>query len=210
LGVLIGFRYNKKQEDNFVKKLNIKYFDYTFIEETVKKKYPTFMNDICELFENKNILLISPFGSYMKKQYYENKDNIFEYKHPLKCKSLDYVNSYITYNNKTYNKNLPHTCFNETLEDLKKQIKEKSFDVAFLSCGAYAMPLGLYIKKELKKQAIYIGGVMQIMFGIKGRRFKTYRKQNKYWINAPQDMLCEDIKNKIKNENGENFGREYF
>jgi hypothetical protein len=35
------------------------------------------------------------------------------------------------------------------------------------------MPLGLHIRDVLKKKAIYVGGVLQLYFGIMGRRYEN-------------------------------------
>ena len=50
-------------------------------------------------------------------------------------------------------------------------------DIAIIGCGAYGFPLAAKLK-EAGKQAIHLGGVTQIMFGIKGKRWvesPTYR-----------------------------------
>ena len=44
------------------------------------------------------------------------------------------------------------------------------FDVALLSCGGYANPIASYIFSQ-KKSAIYVGGVLQMYFGILGNRW---------------------------------------
>ena len=43
--------------------------------------------------------------------------------------------------------------------------------VALLGCGAYGMPLGAFIKDGLKKPAIHVDGVLQLLFEIKGKRW---------------------------------------
>ena len=39
-----------------------------------------------------------------------------------------------------------------------------------LGCGAYGMPLGAAIKRA-GRQAIHLGGSLQLLFGIRGRRW---------------------------------------
>lgn len=58
----------------------------------------------------------------------------------------------------------------EALEYMKKQIRQIEFDVAIIGCGAYGFPLAADIK-ESGRQAIHMGGVSQILFGIKGQRW---------------------------------------
>lgn len=88
----------------------------------------------------------------------------------------------------------------EALEMMKQQIDECNFDVAILGCGAYALPLGAYIKQKGKK-AIIMGGPTQLLFGVMGARWeknglmKNY--VNRFWINPSKS---EQPKNAAKIE----------
>ncbi len=65
----------------------------------------------------------------------------------------------------------------EALEYMYQEAMKKDFDIAIIGCGAYGFPLAAKLKKA-GKQVIHLGGVTQIMFGIKGRRWvecRTYR-----------------------------------
>ena len=53
-----------------------------------------------------------------------------------------------------------------------QDIKKLDFDIALLGCGAYGLPLCNFIKSDLKKSAIYIGGGLQLLFGVIGRRWE--------------------------------------
>ena len=54
---------------------------------------------------------------------------------------------------------------------MQDEIKKIDFDIAFLGCGAYGLPLASYIK-SLGKQALHTGGSTQLLFAIKGRRWE--------------------------------------
>ncbi len=79
----------------------------------------------------------------------------------------------------------------DALEFMKKEILETDFDVALISCGAYSYPLGLAVK-EAGRQAVCMGGVLQMLFGIMGRRWDGSRyggeehmdPRVKRWVNA--------------------------
>ena len=49
---------------------------------------------------------------------------------------------------------------------MKKQIESVEFDIAIIGCGAYGMPLSLFVK-DLGKKAIHLGGNVQYLFGIR-------------------------------------------
>lgn len=59
------------------------------------------------------------------------------------------------------------------LESMKDEIGTRDFDVCILGCGAYGFPLAAFVK-SLGKKAIHLGGVTQLLFGIKGARWEQY------------------------------------
>lgn len=61
----------------------------------------------------------------------------------------------------------------EALEYMLEQCKQHDFDIALIGCGAYGFPLAAEIKK-MGKGAIHLGGALQILFGIKGKRWDTH------------------------------------
>lgn len=73
----------------------------------------------------------------------------------------------------------------DALDYMKKEIKDKDFDIAVLGCGAYGMPLAAEIKK-MGKQVIYMGGVLQMLFGIYGKRWDAEplakALKNEHWV----------------------------
>ena len=73
----------------------------------------------------------------------------------------------------------------EALDYMYEEAMKIDFDIAIIGCGAYGMPLAAKIKKA-GKQAIHLGGVTQILFGIKGRRWienpRSELKFNDAWI----------------------------
>ncbi|MDO4763882.1 MAG: hypothetical protein Q4A00_05820 [Flavobacteriaceae bacterium] len=80
----------------------------------------------------------------------------------------------------------------DALESMKEQIDNIDFDIAIIGCGAYGFPLASYIK-DIGKQAIHLGGVTQLLFGIKGKRWEAWshyqelRADNgKNWIRAKE------------------------
>ena len=53
------------------------------------------------------------------------------------------------------------------------------FDVALLSCGGLGMPLGAYLRST-GRSSIYIGGSLQIWFGIIGNRWRGWQRSNPF------------------------------
>jgi hypothetical protein len=77
--------------------------------------------------------------------------------------------------------NRPHSSWKESLDFMKSEIAELDFDIALLGCSHYGIPLVSFIKDSLNKSAIYVGGELQILFGIKGSRWDNWERVNKYY-----------------------------
>ena len=122
----------------------------------------------------KKVLIINPFIDSMKKQLTKN----FQiFKDPNKKIFLD-NQEFIFY--KSYQTSAGNHIHNDWLEtftlmcnDIKKLDDEFHFDIALLGCGGYGLPLCNFIKMELNKSAIYIGGGLQLLFGIMGQRWEN-------------------------------------
>ena len=76
-------------------------------------------------------------------------------------------------------------------EDLDNIVKEFDFSIALVSCGGFGMLISDYIYK-MEKSVIYVGGALQLYFGIMGNRWRTNpnitQLHNEYWT----DVLNED------------------
>ena len=73
----------------------------------------------------------------------------------------------------------------DALDYMCGECEKIDFDIALLGCGAYGYPLAAHIKK-MGKQAIHLGGCLQILFGLKGRRWDEEEPDivamyNDYW-----------------------------
>ena len=118
---------------------------------------------------NKKVLIINPFVKSFQKQI-DKEWKMFEDKH-IFLPDQQFV-FYKAYN--TLAGNHPHSSWLETFEIMKNDISKLDFDIALLGCGGYGLPLCNFIKMELKKSAIYIGGGLQLLFGVKGKRWENH------------------------------------
>ena len=78
----------------------------------------------------------------------------------------------------------------EALDHLIAQVSAIEFDVALIGCGAYGLPLGAAIK-GMGKPSIHLGGALQLLFGIRGRRWECMPHyaalMNDSWVRPSQD-----------------------
>ena len=71
------------------------------------------------------------------------------------------------------------------LDDLIARTQDCDFDVALLGCGAYGLPLAAAIK-AMGRPAVQLGGALQLLFGIRGRRWEAMPPfaalMNEHWV----------------------------
>lgn len=75
---------------------------------------------------------------------------------------------------KTYNScagNRPHKNWKETLDVMCSEIDQLEYDFALVSCGGYGLMICHHIKNK-GKSSVYVGGGLQLMFGVMGRRWE--------------------------------------
>lgn len=136
--------------------------------------------------KGKRVLVVSPFAKSIELQY-GKKGRLFGNK--------DYLPEF---NLQTYRPvqviSDTHTDFKswwEALEFMKTAISELDFDVALLACGAFGHPLCAHIK-SMGKKAVYMGGELQLMFGIYGDRWVGNPIINEHWIRPLKDDLPKE------------------
>jgi len=75
---------------------------------------------------------------------------------------------------------------------MKREIGKADFDICLIGCGAYGFPLAAHVKK-IGKQAVHFGGGLQLMFGIKGIRWKN--PQIALDVGLPEDCYLKYFSN---------------
>ncbi|NJK38238.1 MAG: hypothetical protein HC835_11315 [Oscillatoriales cyanobacterium RM2_1_1] len=76
----------------------------------------------------------------------------------------------------------------EVYQDVLEQMISTEFDVALFGCGALGFPLAAEAKK-LGKVGIHLGGMLQVLFGVIGKRYEEHdyfkQQMNQAWIRPP-------------------------
>lgn len=165
---------------------------YSFLESVMP-----FLHSFKDWGEGKTILVISPFSKSIDFQYHRLDKIIKNYTFPNF--KLVTVNTNLTWqhNDDTQEKlGLLTNNWHEECDRLGEEIRKIDFDVAFLSCGSYAMFCGHFIKNEMHKKSIYIGGILGCLFGIYGKRY-----DNGFFMQftEPQYRLTPFENEKVKN-----------
>lgn len=158
-------------------------------------------NPWTKALENKKVLVVHPFAYSIESQY-KKRELLFENKDILPAFELKTIKAVQSIKGEQ----TAFTDWFEALEYMKTQIDKIDFDVCLIGCGAYGFPLAAHVKRAGKK-AVHLGGSLQLLFGIKGKRWETpdYNSQynyaalmNEHWVRPCEE---EKPKNAHKVEN---------
>lgn len=134
--------------------------------------------------KGKKVLVIHPFADTILHQY-RNRDLLFSNHDVLpEFKSIHVIKAVQSIGD---NSNGFATWF-DALHYMEAEMDRADYDVALIGCGAYGFPLAAHAKRS-GKQAVHLGGALQLLFGIKGKR----------WFN-PADKNLYDTYSSLANE----------
>ncbi len=131
----------------------------------------------------KKVLVVHPFAESIEKQYKEKRHLLFPTPDVLpefELKTIKAVQSIA-------GSKVDFASWFDAYHHMCDEITKVDFDVCIIGAGAYGLSLAAFAK-GLGKQAIHLGGVTQILFGVKGRRWEkefadsTAKLFNEHWI----------------------------
>jgi hypothetical protein len=154
-----------------------------------------------QFFGDKKILIICPFAEALKNRATQE---VFEgvwwktgkkWFRPASVEALEFPYGFAYETHKQYATVL------DLLEEVKTRIHQRDFDIALIGAAGLAIPLASFIK-DLGKVAVDLGGHLQFLFGVLGKRWRTTDLQAKYftryWIDMPASYkpnetdVCDD------------------
>ena len=148
----------------------------------------------------KKVLVVHPFAESISRQYREKRRLLFaspEVLPQFELKTVKAVQSIA-------GTRVGFASWFDAYRHMCDEMAQVDFDICLIGAGAYGLPLASFAK-GLGKQAIHMGGVTQILFGIKGRRWEelyadtTAQLFNEHWV---RPMQAETPESKDKVEKG--------
>ena len=119
--------------------------------------------------KGKRILIVHPFVETISKQY-EKRKYLFQNPEILpEFADMQFVKTVQS----AAGAKTEFETWNDALDYMLKEIDKKTYDIAIVGAGAYAMPLCAHIKMN-RKIAIQMSGATQLLFGIKGKRWDDH------------------------------------
>lgn len=116
--------------------------------------------------ENKKILVVHPFSETIKKQY-AKRELLFKNHDVLPRFKLNTIKAVQS----CANNSTQFADWFEALNYMKAEIDKHDYDICLIGAGAYGFPLAAHVKRRGKK-AIHLGGSLQLLFGIRGKRWE--------------------------------------
>lgn len=119
--------------------------------------------------KGKKILVIHPFAETINNQYkkreflFSNRDILPEFESLSVIKAVQSLGK----------GDDRFKDWFEALDYMKSKIEKQDFDICLIGCGAYGFPLAAHVKR-MGKKAVHIGGSLQLLFGIRGKRWEIY------------------------------------
>lgn len=130
------------------------------------------------LLKGKKVLVIHPMKSTILEQF-QNRHLIYPPHYTMPDFDLTVLEA-------KYFDDPEYPSWTDLFEYYKREVKLIDFDIAIIGNGSWGLPVGAFIKKELNKTAIHLGGATQLLFGIIGERWLTQYPRmnnfiNEYW-----------------------------
>lgn len=123
-------------------------------------------NPWSRILEGKRVLVIHPFAEIIEQQY-KKRNLLFNDRRILPSFKLMTIKAVQSLGGSTQ-----FYDWFEALNWMKTKMDQIDYDICLLGCGAYGFPLAAHAKRKGKK-AIHLGGSLQLLFGIRGKRWEN-------------------------------------
>jgi len=140
----------------------------------------------------KRVLVIHPFEDSIKRQYCK-RDLLFNGKTVFPACELLTLKAVQSLRGETDQ----FASWFEALDAMCQQVDRMDFDIALIGAGAYGFPLAAHIKRSGRK-AVHVGGGLQLMFGIMGKRWENDEGLkpyiNEHWVRPGDHETPRDLR----------------
>ena len=156
-------------------------------------------NPWTRVLEGKKVLVIHPFVKTIEKQYQKRhllfKNNLLPDFELITLKAIQGID--------TQKATEDYGNWFNALQTMCNEIDKLDFDVALIGAGSFGMFLANHVK-QTGKQAVHLGGFLQILFGITGERWEQDEKfmqiKNEHWTRPSEDECVTNLTNFLKGE----------
>jgi len=142
-----------------------------------------------QALEGKKVLVIHPFACTIEAQYKKRnllfKNNLLP---EFELKTIKAVQSIA-------GEKTEFVTWFDALEHMKAQMDRIDYDICLIGCGAYGFSLAAHAKR-MGKKGFHLGGSLQLLFGIRGKRWEdpNYNPNynyaalmNEHWVKPSEE-----------------------
>ncbi|MDK2977677.1 MAG: hypothetical protein PWP52_391 [Bacteroidales bacterium] len=147
--------------------------------------------------EGKKVLVVHPFAQTIENQY-NKREKLFASKSILPLFELKTIKAVQSIAGEK-------TAFNdwfEAFEYMKSAINKTEYDICLIGAGAYGFPLAAHVKR-MGKKAVHFGGSLQLLFGVKGKRWENPNYGVDVWgipVGSYSNLMNEYWTSPLENE----------
>jgi hypothetical protein len=147
--------------------------------------------DQCYLphFRGRKLLLVCPFAGILKERATQeifegvwSKAGKKKWFWPKSVDALEFPYGFAAETQRTYSTAI------ELFEHITTEIARRDFDIALIGAGGLAIPIASHVK-SLGKIGIDLGGHLQVLFGVLGKRYRRWQwdawNSNEWCIDMP-------------------------
>lgn len=131
-------------------------------------------NHWSRVLEGKKVLVVHPFVEDIEQQFQKRellfKNNVLP---SFQLKTIKAVLSLA-------DEQTEFTDWFEALDYMKAEIDKVDYDICLIGCGAYGFHLAAHVKR-MGKKGFHYGGALQLLFGIRGKRWEDPNYGVKAW-----------------------------
>ena len=156
-----------------------------FVAERLNHVYVTQLNLLepfmsskpwTKALEGQKVVVVHPFAELIESQFHHHRKDLFSNPYILPDFNLRTVKAVQSMGGEPNG----FKDWFEALEWMKTEMEKEPYDIALIGCGAYGFPLAAAAKRAGHK-AVHLGGVLQHLFGIKGKRWENPDYGVKEW-----------------------------
>ena len=136
--------------------------------------------------EGKRVLVIHPFEKSIRSQF-ERAQDISGVREVLPSFTFMTLKPPVTFAGIRTEK-----VWSEHFQELKEKVRDNTFDVAVVGAGSYGLPIAHEIKRAGGK-AIHLAGTVQLLFGIRGKRWEDRPDYSRWMDDTWVRPLPEEI-----------------
>ena len=124
--------------------------------------------------EGKKVLVVHPFVENIEQQY-KKKELLFR-SNVLPSFQLITIKAVLS----LADEQTEFKDWFEALDYMKAEIDKVDYDICLIGCGAYGFHLAAHVKR-MGKKGFHYGGALQLLFGIRGKRWEDPNYGVKQW-----------------------------